>query len=224
MSTVDCSTLTPPTSSQTTRVYDLDTLKAEAQYLGIPPTRPNIRRIRRALDIVDNDKVRLLDTIVDVRIYEVRSQTRPLVHLVVANDDNRCTCEDARKHRNFTGCKHDIAVRLFEDRQFDEAIIDEDARYGYLFEPTSPYRIAKQKIDNLPVTAIYDRPDSLTRRGDQLIARFRYGVHWTPEAARQDWLDTVKRVFPDAKIGKVTIDRKRNARAYFSFPPEVNDA
>ena len=102
-----------------TRVYDLDTLQAECQSLGIPATRPNVRRVRRALDLVENHRVRLLDRFGTIRIYAVGSQTRNLVHLVVANGDNRCTCEDARKRRDFTGCKHSIAVQIYEERMAD---------------------------------------------------------------------------------------------------------
>ena len=100
-------------------VYDLEFLRAEARCLNITPTRPNIRRIRRAFDLVENHNIRQIDQFGHVRIYEVGSQTRDLVHLVVANGDNRCTCEDARKHPNFTGCKHSIAVRIHEERMVD---------------------------------------------------------------------------------------------------------
>ena len=102
-----------------TRVYDLETLQAEARHLNLTPIRPNIRRVRRALDIAENHRVRLLDRFGKTRIYQVDSQTRDLVHLVVANGDNRCTCEDARKRQDFTGCKHSIAVRIYEERMAD---------------------------------------------------------------------------------------------------------
>ena len=108
--------ITPPVSTPIlTGVYDLETLRAEARHLNITPTRPNIRRIRRAFDLVENHRVRLADRFGHVRIYEVSSQTRDLVHLVVANGDNRCTCEDARRRSDFTGCKHSIAVRIYEE-------------------------------------------------------------------------------------------------------------
>lgn len=112
--------LNPPVSTPiSTGTYDLEFLQAEARHLNITPTRPNIRRIRRAFDLVENHKVRRTDRCGHIRIYEVRSQTRDLVHLVVANGDNRCTCEDARKHQDFTGCKHSIAVRIYEERMAD---------------------------------------------------------------------------------------------------------
>lgn len=112
--------LTPPVSIPIPpRVYDLETLQAEARHLNISPTRPNILRVRRAFDFVEKHRVRLLDRFGKIRIYEVDSQTRDLVHLVVANGDNRCTCEDARKRRDFTGCKHSIAVCIYEERMAD---------------------------------------------------------------------------------------------------------
>ena len=112
--------VTPPMSTPIpTGVYDLETLQAEARHLNITPTRPNIRRIRRAFDIVENHNVRLIDRCGHIRIYEVSSQTRDLIHLVVANGDYRCTCEDARKSADFTGCKHSIGVRIYEERMAD---------------------------------------------------------------------------------------------------------
>lgn len=116
---MDSTIVTPPVSTPIPTVYDLESLQAEARYLNITPTKPNIRRIRRALDIVENHRIRLIDRFGDVRIYEVDSQTRNLVHLVVVNGENQCTCEDARKRHDFTGCKHSIAVRIYEERMAD---------------------------------------------------------------------------------------------------------
>ena len=101
------------------KVYDLDFLKSEAAHLGILPSRANIRRIRRAHDIVENHRIRKIESAGTVRVYEVDSQTRDLVHLIVANGDLRCTCEDARRRANYTGCKHSIAVQLYEERMDD---------------------------------------------------------------------------------------------------------
>ena len=101
------------------RVYDLDFLKSEASRLGILPSRNNIRRVRRAYDIVENHTIRKIETAGAVRIYEVDSQSRDLLHLVVANGDRRCTCEDARRRSDFTSCKHSIAVQIHEERMAD---------------------------------------------------------------------------------------------------------
>ena len=112
--------LTPLVSTPIpTAAIDLEILRAEARHLNLIPIFPNIRRVRRALDIVENHRVRLVDRFGKVRIYEVSSQTRDLVHLVIANGDNRCTCEDARRRANFTGCKHSIAVRIYEEQMAD---------------------------------------------------------------------------------------------------------
>ena len=100
-----------------TGVYDLETLKSEAKHLSIVPSRPNIRRLRRAFDLVDNHCIRLIDRFGDIRIYEVNSQFREgHIHLVVSNGVNQCTCEDARKHENYKDCKHDFAVRIYAER------------------------------------------------------------------------------------------------------------
>ena len=124
-------------------VHDIQTLTSECVSLQIVPTRANIRRVRRALDIVDNHRIRKIETAgttrlsprgVTVRIYEVNSQTRDLVHLVVANGDCRCSCEDARRRRpDFTGCKHSIAVQVYEERMLDLESYDEclDERHQY---------------------------------------------------------------------------------------------
>ena len=115
-------------------VYDVQTLKSECLSLQIVPTRANIRRARRALDIVDNHRIRKIETAGTTRIYEVDSQSRDLVHLVVANGDLRCTCEDARRRRpDFTGCKHSLAVQIYEERMADLESYDEwlDECYQY---------------------------------------------------------------------------------------------
>lgn len=111
-----------PASSQINfaapKVYDIENLRDEARTLGISPTRPNIRRIRRALDLLEKDSVRLLGKEGHARIYEAHSQNRQNhIHLVVAADKTRCTCEDARYNPN--NCKHSLAVRI-KERQAKE--------------------------------------------------------------------------------------------------------
>ena len=115
-------------------VYDVQTLTSECVSLQIVPSHANIRRVRRALDIVDNHRIRKIETAGTVRIYEVGSQSRDLLHLVVANGDCRCSCEDARRRLpDFTGCKHSIAVQIYEERMLDLESYDEwlDERYQY---------------------------------------------------------------------------------------------
>lgn len=110
---------TPILSPSPSKVYDLDFLKSEAAHLNIRPNRANIRRVRRALDIVENHNIREIESAGTVRVYEVDSQTRDLVHLIVVNGDSRCSCEDARRRSDFTGCKHSIAVQIYEERMAD---------------------------------------------------------------------------------------------------------
>ena len=115
-------------------VYDVQTLISECVSLQIVPSHANIRRVRRALDIVDNHRIRKIETAGTARIYEVGSQSRDLLHLVVANGDCRCSCEDARRRRpDFTGCKHSLAVQIYEERMLDLESYDEwlDERYQY---------------------------------------------------------------------------------------------
>ena len=84
-------------------------------------TEHHIRQARQTpiyRDLVENHSVRLVDRFGKVSIYEVSSQTRDLVHLIVANGSRQCTCEDARKH-NHTGCEHAIAVQIYEARLED---------------------------------------------------------------------------------------------------------
>ena len=118
---IDYSMPTPHESTpiSLSRVHDLDFLKSEASRLGIFPSRNNIRRVRRAYDIVENHTIRKIESIDVARIYEVDSQSRDLVHLVVANGDRLCTCEDARRRSEFTGCKHSIAVQIYEEQMLD---------------------------------------------------------------------------------------------------------
>ena len=106
-------------------VYDVQTLISECVSLQILPTRANVRRVRRALDIVDNHRIRKIETAGATRLYEVNSQSRDLVHLVVANGDCRCSCEDARRRQDFTGCKHSLAVQIYEERMLDLESYDE---------------------------------------------------------------------------------------------------
>ena len=73
--------LTPLVSTPIpTAVVDLETLQAEARHLNLIPIFPNICRVQRAFDLVENHCVRLVDRFGKVRIYEVSSQARDLVH------------------------------------------------------------------------------------------------------------------------------------------------
>ena len=113
---------TSPSRLNLPRVYDLDTLKDVAAELNIKPTRPNIRRIRRAYDILEKGTLHFVGIIEGkARLYECQSDSRPAphLHLLVSNGVTLCSCEDARRFKAKTGCKHSIAVRLIEAENED---------------------------------------------------------------------------------------------------------
>ena len=82
--------------------------------------------------------------------------------------------------------------------------------------PVNTYQQAQSRINALPPIS-YNRPDSLTRRGDVLIARFRYGFRWTAERAIADWREVIRSLFPGATVIKTTADRQNNIRCYFTL-------
>ena len=78
------------------------------------------------------------------------------------------------------------------------------------------YQQAKARIHQEPPIS-YNRPDSLTRRGNLLIARFHYNHSWQAEQAIDDWQGVILYLFPKANIIKTTADRKNNIRCYFAL-------
>ena len=78
------------------------------------------------------------------------------------------------------------------------------------------YQRAQARINALPPIS-YSRPDSLTRRGDVLIARFAYGSRWTTAKAIADWREVILSLFPNATVIKTTADRQNNIRCYFTL-------
>ena len=115
------------------KVYDRGTLKAEARRLGIEPTTPNLQRVRRAFDLLENGNIELIGIEGEARIYEAYSQSRPNhIHLVVSTHEARCTCEDAR-HARRTGCKHSLAVRIKERKEREaQALENAEAREAWV--------------------------------------------------------------------------------------------
>ena len=122
-----------PSSKNLPRVYDVDTLKSVARQLQISPNRPNIRRIRRAFDILEKGSLNFVGIFEGkARLYKCESQTRPAPHphLLISNGIVQCTCEDARKFARRgiqTECKHGIALRLIEAESHQEAETNEEA-------------------------------------------------------------------------------------------------
>ena len=78
------------------------------------------------------------------------------------------------------------------------------------------YQQAQARINALPPIS-YSRPDSLTRRGDVLIARFVYNPRWTAEQATADWREVILSLFPNATVIKTTADRRNHIRCYFTL-------
>ena len=105
-------------------VMDLDDAKAKATELGIIPSRPNIRRVVRAHDLVNRGHVRLQADFGDEQVYVVISQNNPSdVYTVLWNGTVKCTCLDYQKHGET--CKHGIAALLQEEKDREDAMIAE---------------------------------------------------------------------------------------------------
>ena len=119
------STTTDTAVSIPSGVYDLESLESECRLLEIPPSRPNIRRVRKALDIADApDAITNVANFADSRLYLVKSQSRADSSYYVQSTDSQveCTCPDAAKGN---ACKHGFAVRIHEERLADQAKYDE---------------------------------------------------------------------------------------------------
>ena len=78
------------------------------------------------------------------------------------------------------------------------------------------YQKAQARISELSLYAMH-RPDSLTRRNGALIARRRFPFTQTKEIIGILWTANIKELFPEARIIKSTVDKKHNARVYFSL-------
>ena len=146
---------TTPSSTITTGVYDVETLKAECEAIRIEPTRPNLRRMRRAIDLHQHGCVNPSSA---SGIHTVQSQTEPdTVYVVI--DDNGCNCPDAKRmnadfdshpkntlggffrHRDsMVRCKHELAVLLFQ-----EQLADQEAYNDWLCEQ---YEAEQASIDD----------------------------------------------------------------------------
>ena len=78
------------------------------------------------------------------------------------------------------------------------------------------YQIAKARIAELSDFSGH-RPDSLTRRNETLIARRSYPFTYHPTFASIIWASNIKELFPEARILRNSVDRKNNARCYFTL-------
>ena len=124
----------------TRQVFSVEELHAEAVRLELPPSRPNIRRVRRAFDLAQTGAVSFLHHSDEGRIYSVRSQTSdetytvvvPSVDLALSPSDCLCTCPDSAVRQNT--CKHAIAVVMNEEIVHDQ--VDAQRDHRHLVDPT----------------------------------------------------------------------------------------
>ena len=127
------SSTSTPSVSIPSGVYDLDTLKTECQALDIPATRPNIRRVRRAMDLHKSGAVRpFFASAAPPNAFFVHSQTSDKCYSVLPHSG--CCCPDAKRMngsddygaawqriRNTRDrCKHEIAVLLYQEQRADQ--------------------------------------------------------------------------------------------------------
>lgn len=213
--------------------YTRDDLIAGCNFINIFPSPPNMSRIRRAMNIFNAGAVHLIQNGKgNHQIYAVQSESGS-THFYTVQGSNMsdliCECPDT--HNGFE-CKHVFAVRYFNEQRREQAQIVEWEEYeanrgcaedmvegrraAHLAESNATYQVAKARIDQeRPIS--YNRPDSLTRRGDVLIARFHYNHSWKPNKAIADWREVILYLFPNAHIVKTTADRKNNVRCYFKL-------
>jgi len=90
-----------------------------------------------------------------------------------------------------------------------------------LQNPYKAFRTAKDAFNRLPVIS-FSRPDSLTRRGDEIIAR--WGLSVPVASCMNDWylkeefVSLVRSLLPDADITRVQWDRRtRQVRIRFKM-------
>ena len=123
-------------ASSSQAVFTAEELHAEAVRLELPPSRPTLRRVRRAIEIVNSDAVHFEKHTDAGRLYTVQSQssdesytvTVPSVDLPLSPDECSCTCPDSAHKQNT--CKHAIAAIMLEELERDRPLAaHEDARH-----------------------------------------------------------------------------------------------
>ena len=103
----------PPVSREVAPagVYDTDKLRLLCREIGVIPNRRNLRRFRRALDLLNHGSVTFDYSDQDFDFYWVNSQTYPdTVYRVRKNGHLECNCPDALKGNQ---CKHQMSVLLY---------------------------------------------------------------------------------------------------------------
>ena len=125
-----------------TGVYDLDTLRRECKAIGIEPTRPNIRRMRRAIDLHQHGAVRPFYSDKADGYFFVHSQNDSDTCYSVLPKSG-CSCPDAKRlsedfgeadsysaawtriNQSAVRCKHEMAVLLWKEQRNDQAQYDQ---------------------------------------------------------------------------------------------------
>ena len=74
------------------------------------------------------------------------------------------------------------------------------------------YQQAKARMNNPDAL----KPESLTRRGKILIARY-FTPRWDKKVLQRMIATEIQNLFPQADISKVTVDRHYTTRAYFTI-------
>lgn len=101
-------------------VFTSEELHTEAVSLEIPASRPNLRRVRRAIEIARAGSTGFQKHDDRGRIWSVPSQSSdevyeviiPSVDLVLSPAEFLCSCHDSAVKQNV--CKHAIAVAMIE--------------------------------------------------------------------------------------------------------------
>lgn len=78
------------------------------------------------------------------------------------------------------------------------------------------FKEAKERIAELSPHA-YIRPDSLTKRGNTLIARRAFAPKRNKVWIGLAWAGSIKLLFPECQIIRTSVDKKHNARCWIQF-------
>ena len=110
--------------------YSKDDLIAGCQFINIFPSPPNMRRIRRAMNIFNAGAVHLIQNGKgNHQIYAVQSESDSTHFYAVQGEDMAhltCECPDAL---NGFECKHIFAVRYFDEQRREQAMIADYQAY-----------------------------------------------------------------------------------------------
>ena len=103
--------------------YSKDDLIAGCQFIDISPSPPNMRRIRRAMNIFNAGAVHLIQNGKGNQIYAVQSESDSThFYAVQGKDMEHLTCECPDTLNGFE-CKHVFAVRYFGEQRREQAMI-----------------------------------------------------------------------------------------------------